>query len=282
MLFRSQPDAIKTRIQALDECYVFCFHSSTRDVVAAIKTGLEQDGMADLVESIRTTGGDGSGANISRAIMPRVEFRKTKIYLPKVLWVEEGKARELEYEADILYRIDWNQVCLEGLAATLPKAAQAPTTQIIRVGLGDPEYEDLITSETMQAIEVETVFDPAYVTRAIVDIVPNPWIARSFVSHILTEMEKLGISMLGWATMTNVIIETMRVRLIKERDRLAEAVFLSEVQAGRIQFRLRTVRNNWRMPPEISTQRQLTRSLLQRNDGKIVENSFWLYVICSG
>jgi type III restriction enzyme len=270
-----QPDAIKTQIQALDECYVFCFHASTRDVVSAIKTGLEQDGMGDLVGNIRDTGGDGSGDNIGRAIMPREAFRKTTIYLPKVLWVEAGKTRELEYEADILYRIDWNQVCMQGFAATLPKAVQASTAQKIRVGLGDPDYEDLIKSETMQADAVEAVFDSAYVTRAIVDIVPNPWIARSFVSQVLTDLERLNISKLSWATMISLMIESLRLHLSKERDRLAEAVFLTEVQAGRIQFRLRTDRNNWRMPSELLTQRPLTSSLLQRNDGKVIENSFF-------
>jgi type III restriction enzyme len=271
-----QPDAVKTQIQALDECYVFCFHSSTRDVVAAIKIGLEQDGMADLVGSIRDTGSDGSGANISRAIMPREALRKTKIYLPKVLWVEANQVRELEYEADILYRIDWNQVSLEGLAAKLPKAVQALTTQKVRVGLAsDPDDEDFLESNSMQPIPVEATFDPAYVTRAIVDIVPNPWIARSFVSQVLTDLEQLDISTLSWAAMTSMMIESLRLHLSRERDRLAEAVFLTEVEMGRIQFRLRTDRNNWRMPSELLTQRPLTSSLLQRNDGKVVENSFF-------
>lgn len=270
-----QPDAIKTHIQALDECYVFCFHSSTRDVVAAIKTGLEQDGMGDLVESIRETGGDGSGGSTGRAIMPRGTFRNTKIYLPKVLWVEAGIARDLDYEADILYRIEWNEVCLAGLAATLPKVVQISTTQKIRVGLGSPDYEDLIKSENVQAEVMEAVFDPAYVTRAIVDIVPNPWIARSFVSQVLIDLQKLDIAMPEWAALTSVLIESLRVHLSKERDRLAEEVFFTEVQTGRIQFHLRTDRNNWRMPKELLTQRPLTSSLLQRNDGKVVEKSFF-------
>ncbi|MDD5631593.1 MAG: DEAD/DEAH box helicase family protein [Methylococcales bacterium] len=270
-----QPDAIKTHIQALDECYVFCFHSKTGEVVDAIRKGLEEDGMGDLVESIRDTGGDGSGANTSRAVMPRDKFRKTRIYLPKVLWVEADKARDLDYEADILYRIDWNQVCLEELAATLPKSVHALTTQKIRVGLGDPDYEELIKSENVQEEAVEAVFDPAYVTRAIVDIVPNPWIARSFVSQVLTGLQKLDIAMTDWAALTSVLIESLRVHLSKERDRLAEAVFLTEVQAGRIQFRLRTDRNNWRMPKDLLTQRPLTSTLLQRNDGKVVESSFF-------
>ena len=271
-----QPDAIKTKIPALDECYVFCFHSKTGEVVDAIRKGLEQDGMADLVASIRETGGEGSSGNLVRTIKPREKFLKTKIYLPKVFWVEADKARDLEYETDILYRIDWNDIYLAGLAATLPKAVQAATTQIVRIGLADdPNSKDFIQSETVKAEDVDATFDPAYVTRAIVDIVPNPWIARSMVGKILADLEKLQLSALDWTAMTSVMIESLRVRLSKERDRLAEVVFLKEVQAGRIQFRLRTDKNNWCMPESIPTQRQPDSPLLQRNDGKVVEHSLF-------
>jgi type III restriction enzyme len=189
-----QPDAIKTKIPALDECYVFCFHSKTGEVVHAIRKGLEQDGMADLVASIRETGGKGNSGNLVRTITPREKFLKTKIYLPKVLWVEADKARDLEYETDILYRINWNDINLEGLAATLPKAVQAAITQVVRVGLAnDSNSKDFIQSETVKYEEADAVFDPAYVTRAIVDIVPNPWIARSMVGKNFDRFGKAAI-----------------------------------------------------------------------------------------
>ncbi|MBD9360772.1 DEAD/DEAH box helicase family protein [Methylomonas sp. EbB] len=271
-----QPDATKTTIPALDECYVFCFHSKTGEVVDAIRKGLEQDGMADLVASIRDAGGEGGSGNIGRTIMPREKFLKTKIYLPKVLWIDADKVRDLEYETDILYRIDWSEINLEGLAATLPKAVQAATTQVVRIGLeDDPNSKDFIQSETVKAEEVDADFDPAYVTRAIVDVVTNPWIARSLVGKVLADLEKLQLSAIDWAAMTSVMIESLRARLSKERDRLAEVVFLREVQAGRIQFRLRTDKNNWRMPNNIPTQRQPDSPLLQRGDGKVVEHSFF-------
>ncbi|MFD0461598.1 DEAD/DEAH box helicase [Microvirga aerilata] len=44
-----QPDAMKTGIPALDECYVITHHRATGDVVKAIKRGLEKDGLGDLV-----------------------------------------------------------------------------------------------------------------------------------------------------------------------------------------------------------------------------------------
>ena len=43
-----QPHAQKTGVAALDECYVVTHHADTATVVAAIKSGLEEDGLAHL------------------------------------------------------------------------------------------------------------------------------------------------------------------------------------------------------------------------------------------
>ncbi len=48
-----QPHAQKTGVAALDECYVITHHADTASVVGAIKTGLENDGLGDLVKEIR-------------------------------------------------------------------------------------------------------------------------------------------------------------------------------------------------------------------------------------
>ena len=52
---------------------------------------------------------------------------------------------------------------------------------------------------------------------------------------------------------SGVIIDTLRLALVKERDVRAEALFRQDVQAGRIQFRLRLDGNNWQMPAYIGT-----------------------------
>ena len=115
-----QPETVKTGIPALDECYVFCYHAATRDVVDLIKTGLEQDGMSDLVDRIRDTDGGGNRGEGPRPIKRRRAYRDLKIYLPVVNWVEKELVRPLDYERDILYRIDWDQVNLQGLAKKIP------------------------------------------------------------------------------------------------------------------------------------------------------------------
>ena len=140
-----QPETVKTNITALDECYVFCFHAATRDVVDVIKAGLEQDGMADLVDRIRDTDGGGSGGDGPRTLKRRKPYRDLKIYLPVVNWVDKKSIRPLDYEQDILYRIDWDQVKLNGLAKQIPDSTQGHETQIVQVGLAkDPMQRTLL------------------------------------------------------------------------------------------------------------------------------------------
>ena len=103
----NEPGAIKTGVEALDECHIITHHAGTAAVVEAIKAGLEQ-------ERARRSGSSGSsqedaveaGHGICQ-INRRPDFASTKIYLPKVMVLDGGQVRELDYETDVLSRIDW-------------------------------------------------------------------------------------------------------------------------------------------------------------------------------
>ena len=51
---RRQPHAIRTGVAELDESYVFTHRAETAAVVGAIKQGLPNDGMSDLVQDVVT------------------------------------------------------------------------------------------------------------------------------------------------------------------------------------------------------------------------------------
>ena len=101
-----QPNAMKTDVAALDECYVITHHAETASVVKAIQLGLERDGLGDLVLHVFQEDADKRGSG-NRKISRRRDFASTEIYLPKVMVVDAGQARELDYETDVLSRIDW-------------------------------------------------------------------------------------------------------------------------------------------------------------------------------
>ena len=161
-----QPHAQKTGVAALDECYVVTHHADTATVVAAIKSGLEEDGLGDLVQEIRIPDPDGSGGKGPRRIERRPVFAKTDIYLPEVLRVEDGSVRKLDYEQDILFALDWSGIDPAPLAAKIPDNFAATERQMRRIRLVDAG-EERIVSEVTGSTGERLAFDPAYAVRMV-------------------------------------------------------------------------------------------------------------------
>ncbi len=247
-----QPHAEKTGVPLLDECYVITHHADTARVVEAIKAGLEEDGLGDLVKEIRI--GDEGGDRVPgiRKVPRRDRFAKAEIYLPQVLSVEGGTVRPFDYEHDILFELDWSAVDPAPLVAMIPDNAQSAERQMRRIRLADSGQERIVAEVAGQSGETLR-FDSAYAVRMVSDIVPNPWIAREVVGRVLAGLTARGFDADKLGALAGLVIEQLRQWLDGERDRMAEAVFRAAVTSGRIQFRLRTDGQNWRMPFEAQT-----------------------------
>lgn len=268
-----QPYATKTGVDALDECHVITHHADTATVVEALKDGLEQDGLGDLV--LHVSQDDASGtAKATRQIKRRPVFAKTEIYLPKVMIVEDGEARDLDYETDVLAGIDWRGFDPKDIAARIPENAQAAESQLQRIKLAD-DGEDLFVGETV-AENVETlVFQPAHAVRMISDIVPNPFVGREIVGRLVEALRGRGFDDARIGQLAGLIVEELRNGLDTERTARAEALFKAEVAAGRIQFRLRLDGSNWRMPFRMeTTEPENARQLLSKTGGPLEKSLF--------
>jgi type III restriction enzyme len=269
-----QPYASKTSIRELDECYVLCHHAATREVVAGIKQGLEEDGMADLAQQIKDSGvGNGAG-KIVRKIKRRPPLKSLEIFLPVVNWVIDDEVRKLDYERDVLLRLDWSSMTVNELAKKIPDdGSHVVASQMTQISLADgAEGEFFPTAETRKLDEAAR-FDPVYATRMINDIVPNPWIGRKLIGDLITLLKGRGFDEVKLGGMSSFIIEELRKFLIKERDSLAEASFVSDVATEHIQFRLRTDTHNWKMPTEMETDLPEASIQLIRPDGVASEKS---------
>lgn len=268
-----QPGALKTSVEALDECHIVTHHADTASVVGAIKEGLEQDGLGDLV--LRVTQDDKSGTGkVTRSIKRRPAFAKTDIYLPKVLIVEGGQARELDYETDVLSAIDWRGFDPAGIAQRVPENAQAAESQLQRIRLSD-DGDELFVGETVAANTETLAFDPAHAVRMISDIVPNPFVGREIVGAMLAALHSRGFDDARLGQLASLIVEELRKGLDAERNARAESLFKAEVAAGRIQFRLRLDGRNWRMPFTIeTTEPENARQLVNRAGGPLGKSLF--------
>jgi len=242
-----QPQAEKTGSAALDECYVITHHAGTAQVVEAIKSGLEEDGLGDLVKEISVENGPGAKREL-REIKRRAKFAATEIYLPLVLHRDGDGFRPIDYETDILYALDWSDVDVTGLVASMPDNAQAAENQLQRISLSGSPDEPIAASLTGRGTE-SISFEPSYVTRLVSDLVQNPWIARGIIADLICGLKERGFTDEQLGSLAGLVGEQLRAWLTKEQHRRAEALFRAKVAAGEIQFRLRLdTKLNWAMP----------------------------------
>jgi type III restriction enzyme len=270
-----QPGALYTGDPLLNECYVFCHHAKTKDVIDAIKEGLEQDGMADVAGQIRETDPNAKKEAGKRKLPRREKFKTLDIYLPLVNWVDDGEARPLDYERDVLSRLDWLELNLKSLAEQLATEVEAERSQMVRLSLVPEPGREFLEQSKVQNIQESALFDPVYATRLIVDIVPNAWVARAMIGDLLKALDQRGFDDVKLGAASSYILEELRKWLIQQRDALAEKQFIGDVNEGRIQFRLRADRALWQMPKEIETDRLANAPQLPRNSGGPVERSMF-------
>ena len=272
-----QPQARKTKVKELDESYVFCFRQKARDLLENIKRGFEREGLGDLAGNISVDEGDRESveATKTRTVGYREKFRKFagRIYLPKFVVQEREGWRDVSYEMDILSRIDWSEVNFEALA-DLSLGEREAKDEKVAVGLSNDEKEVI---ETKGFITEEGVLEinGVFVTRQILDIVPNSWVAYEIGKKVT------GIFLMKYEkkTVTNnlvFIIEELRKCLEKERDRLAEQVFRDLIERKILWFFLLSDKGGHKLPSSIRVRN--TSKKLVRQDNTPIQQSLFDFV----
>jgi len=268
-----QPHAKKTGRILLDECYVVAHHAETAEIVRAVKEGLEEDGLGDLVKEIRASD-VAAGSRGPRRIPRRLKFAKTEIYLPLVLKTERNRTRALDYETDILSGIDWSGLDVGLLAEKIPENVRPAEGQLQKIRLAE-NGEDRFISEEAGKYEEVLRFDRPYIVRMVSDLVPNPWVAREIVGNLTDALLTKGFNEEKLGRIVGLILSELRLWLDHTRTVLAEDLFRAEVAAGHIQFRLRADGQNWRMPDEAETfEPDTARQLVGNTGGPLVRSLF--------
>ena len=256
-----QPAAEKTNIDALNSCYVITHHAQTGDVVSTIKDGLEKGGLGDLTAGIVVEGGVGTLTDI-QIIKRRDKFEETKIYLPKVMIQEGETIRELDYQTDILAKLDWGDCEAAAFAKKIPKNYNAAENQMQAIAVSEAG----LTSQTVGSTHEGIYFDPIYATRHISDIVLNCFVGRQVVMDCTNALDQKGIDSKKRDKLSGLIITELRKHLLKICDKKAETLFRENVEAGKIQFYLRSSSDDWIMPPKVPIAAKETDTHLFRND----------------
>ena len=272
-----QPKARKTKVKELDESYVFSFRQKAKELLENVKRGFEDEGLGDLAGRVAVDEGDAESMNATqeKIVGYRERFKKFegKIYLPKFVIQENNSWRNVNYEMDILSRIDWSKVNLNTLSAISLTKAKAKGGEIT-IGISKDKNK-VIETKAFVAEEGGLEINKVFMTRQVLDIVPNPWIAHdigeSAIDIFLTKYDK--------KTVTNnlvFIIEELRKHLEKERDKLAEQVFRGLIEKKVVCFFLMTDKGGYKLPSRIKIRKNL--KPLIRNDYTPVQQSLFDFV----
>ena len=265
-----QPYGEKTNINNLDECHVITHRAETGELVKKIKIGLERNGLADLVLAVHdadATESFGTPGFIGR----REKFKKSRIFLPKVLTIKDGDTREFDYDTDIAANISWDDFDPAAIAELIPRYIQASGNQLQQIALSK-DGSAAFTTENVEDSMGGLVFDPALATSRISNMVLNPFVGRDIIAQIIKHLKNKGFNDEDFGNSASLITEVVVRELLEERNKRAEKLFKEYVIAGEIQFRLRIDGNNWEMPDKIKSSG--TRRLLRNDDSPLQRSLF--------
>jgi len=272
-----QPDARSTSIDALNECYVYCYNQEVKEAVENIKKGLQEEGMDGLGEFVRAETGQAGPAPDSvevQKIKRKQQFTGLKIFLPKVLHRQGNHWRDISYERDILAHLPWDTLTYDASGTLDARNAPSVTEVAIDVAnredlTGEPAELELVTRTQQQDVWVEKKLDIGFLTRPLLDIVPNPWQASRIWLHAIDTLRQAGRDDDFIYNNRLYILENMKRSLKEQVHKLSEELFQRKLKQGEITFKLLTNGNehlNYQLAHELQV-------LAARGDRKLIENN---------
>lgn len=261
-----QPFAKKTGIRQLDECYVYTFKQNASKLVREIKLGLESEGLGDIAGRIVTGEENVEGhlfKDVEAQYRPGFKKFEGKIFLPRFVIQEEQSWRDVNFEADILSAINFEDIKLDGLDNIALNPDQTIGELDVTMGYHDGHFDQIMELGIVQNKGTLKI-DEAFLARQIGDLIPNPWIAYekgveaiNLVRAKFKDHENESIVESNFV----FIIEYLKKVIDKQIDLLAESVFKKLIDDKKLFFFLTTEEGAYMLPSRIKTSgnRQLVR-----------------------
>jgi type III restriction enzyme len=281
-----QPDARSTSVEALNQCYVFCYDQNVNTAVDQVRKGLEDEGMTGLSEFVRAEGV--SGESVSDGAEPRIikrndKFDGVKVFLPKVLHKDGNHWRDIQYDRDISSEIPWHDLSYD--VEQFLDAKDAPLTTETTIDVqerndltGEQSELELVSNTHKHDVWVDQKLDLAFLTRNLMDVIPNPWQAARILMDAIKALNDKGHDDTVIFNSRLYLLDNMKRHLKQRVHECSEQIFKDKLKSGDIVFRLITNGNenlNFEIAQELKIlARQDERKLSKKNGDKIENNLF--------
>ena len=258
-----QPDTQRTGIESLNQSYIVCMDQDTAGAVEGIRRGLENEGMDGLAGEIKTLGSEKKTirqVNIKR----RKPFRDLKIFLPKVLHRDRKNFKELSYEEDLLFPIDWQNLRLRRDFALYENPPDISHTQVdikeqMKLIHSFCENEEEKSSEDYNK-------DFGFICQRLSDIIPNPWNISITVDKAMASLKrKYGKEKIY--SNRFYILDCLRNDLQSQISQKTEKIFRKKLKNNEIIFKLVSAGDsdlNWKMAKTLNLSVSEEDTLLRR------------------
>jgi type III restriction enzyme len=285
-----QPETLTTSIQSLNECYVFCFDQDVQTAVENVRKGLEEEGMTGLGDFVKAAGdlsGDTDEIPETIKVKRRKKFEGLKIFLPKVLHREGKSWREIHYERDILPEVEWDRLSYDIELFPDGKDAPSVTTTIIDVekdedlleaGQGELRW---ITEPKQDVVWTDKRVDIGFLSRHLIDVIPNPWQASRIILETLERLKKKGITDESLYNNRLFLVESVKLHLKQKVHEASENIFRAKLKKGDLTFRLVTSgdkRLSFEIAKELQVMARKKERKLVKSDGLPIENSLFEFL----
>ncbi len=277
-----QPDARSTSMETLNQCYVFCYDQDVSVAVDNVRKGLEEEGMTGLSEFVKAEGmggnAEGQGAEL-RLIARSEKFKELKVFLPKVLHKEGKGWRDINYDRDILSHIPWHDLTFDIEHFLDAKDVPLTTETSVDVDLINQQGEfDLVTKIQRHDVWVEKKLDLAFLSRPLMDVIPNPWQATRILLKAIEDLKGKERTEEMIYNGRLHLLDSMKRHLKHRVHECSEAIFRSKLKSGDVVFRLVTNGNkdlNFQIAHELKVMARQNERKLFKESGDKVENSLF-------
>ena len=270
-----QPETKRTGTDSLNQCYVICMDQDTAGAVEGIRKGLENEGMDGLAGDIKGSDADKPPSR-EVTVRRRKPFRGLKIFLPKVLHRDKKNLlRELSYEKDLLFCIDWSKLKLKQDPYLNERVPDISHTQVDIKKQGR-----LISSfhgkEEEDAPEDFTV-DFGFLCAGLSDIIPNLWSASVIVDKALSSLKRKYGKKKVYLNRFH-ILDCLRNSLHEQISQKTEKIFREKLKNHEIIFKLVSAGDpdlNWEMAETLNLSVAGGDKLFRRQDDRDLQLSLF-------